>query len=337
MTRTNRTLPDTFTSALKAIGDLLEDGFAKIEGSAGTRALIAHAEIEQRHVGQKTGPFYRHFIPLRKNMVGLLAESYRRYFKMALAHPTQTGSEPDSWARSQLQPAVRAALEWIRDWYVLACDGENQRVRHVGSVEFVPGHTVSLSIPTTVPPFPPPTSWRAPAWLFQVSPSLGIGQLKSEHVPANDSEEKLSVAHTRLVLKGARRSFVWELEATIETVRNEEIAAVGAIPGQSVDKQTEDANKRKASKESLRGKGTEGLSRKTDLSRYRHYMDSLTEKQQLAFSLKHEYGLKPTEIALRMDLDRKTAQEHIEAANRKIDQVLSKEKAKARRAKSEPE
>jgi DNA-directed RNA polymerase specialized sigma24 family protein len=77
----------------------------------------------------------------------------------------------------------------------------------------------------------------------------------------------------------------------------------------------------------------EGLVRKADLSRYMH---NLTEKQRLAFSLKYEYQLGLAEIASRMGLDRKTAYEHIEAANRKIKQAYSGEKRKAR-ARSTPE
>ncbi len=80
-------------------------------------------------------------------------------------------------------------------------------------------------------------------------------------------------------------------------------------------------------------KGTEGLVKKADLSQY---MQGLTEKQQLAFSLKCEYGLGPVEIASRMGIDRSTMYEHIEAANRKIDQVRSNEKHRTR-IKNTPE
>jgi hypothetical protein len=88
----------------------------------------------------------------------------------------------------------------------------------------------------------------------------------------------------------------------------------------------------KSSKRPLRG--VEGLAQKAiDLSRY---MDNLTEKQRLAFSLKFEYELGLAEIASRMEVDRKTAYEHIDAAQRKIDQTQSNEKHKAR-AKNTPE
>ena len=105
--------------------------------------------------------------------------------------------------------------------------------------------------------------------------------------------------------------------------------AAGAIPRETVSKQAEEASKRKVSKHGL--KGIEGLVRKADLSQY---MDNLTEKQRLAFSLKYEYELGLAEIASRMGLDRKTAYEHIEAARRKIDQARSNEKSKAHRAKN---
>jgi DNA-binding CsgD family transcriptional regulator len=265
-------------------------------------------------------------------MIDLLADTYRKYLRVALAHASDTGGDPERWAWIQLQPAVLAVLEWMRDWYILASDGENQSIRHETKIDFVPGHTVSFSIPTTAPPSPPPASWRAPAWLFAVSPSVGVGPLKEQHVPKTDCTEKLGEAHTRLLLKGARGVFLWDLGAAIEIVWNEEIAAAGAIRAATPEQQTETPSKRKDSKNQL--KGTEGLVRKTDLSPYRHYMDNLTEKQQLAFSLRHEYGLGLAEIASRMELDRKTAYEHIEAARRKIDQVRSGEKAKAQRAKN---
>lgn len=315
-----------FTSALQAVAALWEDGYAKLDTLSDREGFTACLEIRELHFSQKTAAFFRCFLPLREQMVVLLAESYRRYFKLGLAHARQTGGDPDKWARSQLQLAIGAALEWIRDWYILACEGENQRVRRTASVDFVPGQTVSLSIPTTVPPFSPPTSWRAPAWLFVISaPLVGVGPLKQHHVPNMDSLEKLGEAHTRLLLKGARRVFLWKLGAAIETVRNEEIAAAGAIPADSLGEQTGKEHKRKGSKHLARG--MDGLGpKKIDLSRY---TQNLTERQELAFSLKYEYDLGLTEIASRMGLDRKTAYEHIEAAERKIKQTHSREKWKS--------
>jgi len=321
---------NSITPALEAVGNLALQKLNKIFLSGQRAALSAHAEIEVAPVTRKTGPFYRHLLPLREDLVSLLADSYRRYLKLALAHPRQAAHDPNDWAWGQLQPFLGVALDWIRDWYILACDGENQTVRHLGSMEFVPGQTVSLSIPTTVPPFPEPTSWRAPAWLFEISLAFfGFGPLKEQHVPARDPEEKLGKAHTRLLLKGARKVFLWELGAAIETVRNEEIAAAGAVPAEMAGGQGWQANKPKHWL-----KGAEGLVRKSDLSKYMH---NLTEKQQLAFSLKFEYELGLAEIASRMGLDRKTAYEHIEAANRKLNQVHSSEKRKANRAKGTPE
>jgi len=80
-------------------------------------------------------------------------------------------------------------------------------------------------------------------------------------------------------------------------------------------------------------KGTEGLVIKNDLSRYSQYLDKLTQKQQLAFRLKFEYGLGLTEISSRMEINRKTADEHIKAAQKNLDQARSSEKRKARSVK----
>ena len=321
------------TAALEAIANLLKRGFAAIDHSAGIQGLMAHSEIEQMGISQKSAAFFRHFVPLRKQMTELLADTYRKYLRVALAHSIDTGDDPERWAWIQLQPAVLGALDWTRDWYILACDGENQSIRHEGKIDFVPGQTVSLSIPTTVVPSLTPASWRAPAWLFAISPLVGVGPLKQQHVPNTDSAEKLGEAHTRLLLKGAGRVFLWELGAAIETVSNEEIAAAGAIPRETVGKQAEQPSKRKDSKQGL--KGTEGLGNKTDFSQY--MLHNFTEKQRLAFSLRYEYGLGLTEIASRMGLDRKTAYEHIEAADRKVSQARSNERGKAHRAKNKNE
>jgi hypothetical protein len=332
MTSANNTTPSRLELAVEAIGNLTLQGLNEVITGGRVPALAAHTEIEVRSVSQKSAVFYGHFLPLRNRMLAVLAENYRRYFKLALAHPRQSGKKPEQWAWSQLQPAVGAALEWIRDWFMLACDGENQYTRPVGSTAFIPGQMVSVPNPLNVEPYPSLAEWRAPAWLFQVSIALvGIGLVKTKHIPATNSEEKLSLAHTRLLLKGARRILLWELNAAIETVRNEETAAAGAISAETIDNsEAGRPKKRKDSKRQL--KGVEGLGRKkVDYSRYMH---KLTEKQQLAFSLKYEYGCGLAEIASRMELDRKTVYEHLAAAARKIDQVCSADKRKANRAKT---
>jgi hypothetical protein len=333
--KTRRDTRDSnFKSAQEAIGNLLFPKLDAIFSGGWTAALMAHSEIELLPVPQKAGAFYRNFLPLLKNVVLLLVDSYRRYFKLALAQPRQAGRDPNDWAWSQLQPATGAAVECIRDWYILACDESNQYVQAVASVPFQPGETVSIPIPLSSPEIASPESWRAPAWLFAVGPMVGIGPLKTKHVPATDSEERLSAAHTRLLLKGARRVFLWKLGAEIETVRNEEIAAAGAIPPTTVVvEQAKDERKEEDSKQ--RPRGTEGLGQKA--ADYSHYLDGLTEKQKLAFSLRVEYRLPLAEVASRMRVDRKTAYEHYQTAVKKIDQSRSNEKRKASRAKSTPQ
>ena len=49
--------------------------------------------------------------------VAAWADGYRRFVKLALAHPRHTGGDSNKWARSQLQPAINFAVEWIYDWY----------------------------------------------------------------------------------------------------------------------------------------------------------------------------------------------------------------------------
>lgn len=317
---------DRLISALEAIGNLLVKELRQTVNAGWSDGLSAHFDIELAPLNDKSARFYRYFVPLRQNLVSVLAENYRRCFKLALAHPHQIERDPHEWALIQLQPAILEFAEWIRDWYRLTCDG----AQPIASTEFVPGQTVSIPIPSIAhQPNPPSDSWRAPTWLFQVSlAGFGIGALKTKHIPATNSEEKLSPAHTRLLLKGARRVFLWELGAAIDNVRNVEMASAGAIPTSNTSTQeSKESKKRKYWR-----KGTEGLGpKKQDYSKY---MDNLTEKQQLAFSLRIEHRLGLAEVASRMGLDRKTAYEHIEAASRKIDEAGSADKRRRNQSKT---
>jgi len=219
--------------ALQAIVELFEREFVNRQSLSWSEGLEAEFEITQTPIPRRLMVFHGRFVPLRKQMVELLVTTYRAIFKVALAHESQIGIDPDVWAQLQLQPAVELVLNWIPEWYVLACDGENESVRHHGPVPFTPGQTVSFSISSEIDPRPPLKSWQAPVWLFGISPLFGFRGLKEQHVPARDSDEKLGKAHTRLLLKGARRVFLWELAAEIQRVRNEEIATASAVFVQS--------------------------------------------------------------------------------------------------------
>ena len=206
----------------------------------------AHAQIEHAPIAKKNITFFHHFIPLRNDVIALLTDTYRRFFKVALAQASGAGFEPDEWAQMLLQPTLKVAKDWMVDWYILACDGENESVRHVGTIPYVQGHTATIQVPAVAPPFPPRNSWRAPAWLFRASLAIfGIGRLKEKHVPKSDSAEKLGAAHTRLILKGARRLFLWELGSKVGTARNEEVATAGAILVPALKDQRRKPNKRK--------------------------------------------------------------------------------------------
>jgi hypothetical protein len=76
--------------------------------------------------------------------------------------------------------------------------------------------------------------------------------MKPEHVPMTDSEQKLGAAYTRLLLKGARRVFLWDLQAVIKRARNEEIAAAGAIPTGAASREERVPNKRKGWEQRLK-------------------------------------------------------------------------------------
>jgi hypothetical protein len=243
MAGTHRTTPVILIAATEAVTDLFADDFGQLRDAGVTHAISAYSEIRQAPVAAKSACFYRRFVPLRNEMVSLLTKAYRGFFKLAIANPRQTGDNPDHWARIQLQPALHASLAWIPSWYMLACDGQNQSVLHLGPAPVVPGQTVSF--PLTAPPLPTPSQWRAPSWLFELNGSLfGIGLMKPQHMPARDSEEKLGESHTRLLLRGARRAFLWQLADEIKRARNEEFAAAGTIRTEEAKPERRAPNKR---------------------------------------------------------------------------------------------
>jgi DNA-binding CsgD family transcriptional regulator len=73
----------------------------------------------------------------------------------------------------------------------------------------------------------------------------------------------------------------------------------------------------------------------TDLSKYLEGAE-LTERQRECFSLKFEYGLRVSEIVIRLGLSRKTVDEHIAAAKRRIEWSQLKERQKANSARINP-
>jgi DNA-binding CsgD family transcriptional regulator len=73
----------------------------------------------------------------------------------------------------------------------------------------------------------------------------------------------------------------------------------------------------------------------TDLSKYLDGAE-LTDRQRECFSLKFEYGLRVSAIVNRLGLSRKTVDEHIAAAKRRIGWSQIREKQKANSARLNP-
>ena len=237
------TVSDTFSSAIEAVHYLFADGFNELDHGSATNGLITHSEIKNAPIGQKSAVFYRSFLPLRGQMVNLLTNTFRSFLKLAFANLRQTENDPINWASTQLQPALHAAFQWISEWYTLACDGENQSIRILVSKPVTQSGTISVPLPTSIPELP---AWLAPSWLFGVSLAFyGIGGLKQNHIPPRDSEERLGKAHTRLLLKGARRILLWDLQATCKRALNEEIASAGMNRKETDSVPNRHPNKRK--------------------------------------------------------------------------------------------
>jgi hypothetical protein len=232
------------TLAVEATQRIFRQRFVEFQQQSTVQALAVHSEIEVLAIGSRNARFFSRFTPLLVNSAEIVAEAYRRYFKLALANPEECSPDPDEWAWNKLQESVAIAVDWLNNWWVLACDGENQHIRLAASVPIVPGEAVSVSIPTAHPAdSQPDTYWCAPCWTFVIYPP-GIRFLRPPHVPDTTSNEKLSPAHTRLILKAMRRMFLMKLGVEMDRARNEETIAVGTIPAHAIPMAKRKPNKR---------------------------------------------------------------------------------------------
>ncbi len=157
---------NALTPALAAIGNLWQKEFSDFLFNTQMVALSVHSKINVAPAPQKSTTFYREFLPLRQNIVALLANNYRRYFKVGLAQPRMEIENPHDWAWGQFQSAIHSGVEWICDWYILACSGENRSIRPTEPLNIAPGATLSFFMAHADPFSPSTKSWRAPAWLF---------------------------------------------------------------------------------------------------------------------------------------------------------------------------
>src|SRR5271156_8277 len=240
------------TLAVDATHKMYWQRFLEFQQQSTVQALAVHTEIEVLAIGSRNARFYGHFLPLLMNSAQIVAEAFRRYFKLALANPQDCSPGPNEWACNQLQESIGVVFDWLSNWWVLACDGENQHVRLAASVPILPGEKVSMSIPTTLPADSQPrTWWRAPCWTLVVYPP-GITLLRQEHVPDTTSNEKLSPAHTRLILKAMRRMFLMMLSRDMDRARSEEIIAAGTIPAHATLTEKRKPNKRAGWEERLK-------------------------------------------------------------------------------------
>lgn len=61
------------SSAMDAADSLCEEAFASLEQLSELHAISAHSELKQRNSQEKSAAFYRSFLPLRAQMIALLA------------------------------------------------------------------------------------------------------------------------------------------------------------------------------------------------------------------------------------------------------------------------
>lgn len=226
-------LSDSFLAGFEAAARLLQHEYAEMQLKVTLEAHATHSVIENAEARRKSREFYQRLLLWRAKLVSVLSEAYRRFLKLALAQPERIGGDTAVWAWERLQPAIRASVDEIREWTLLACEGANRAVRPIGTMESVgEGQTTKLRIALPLPPAQRWKAWRAPAWLFlHYAAVSGIGPLKTHHAAAQAGDDgRLGAAQTRLILGGLRRIFLAELYDAVVRIRDEELALAAATP-----------------------------------------------------------------------------------------------------------
>jgi predicted DNA-binding protein (UPF0251 family) len=145
-------------------------------------------------------------------------------------------------------------------------------------------------------------AWCAPAFLQQHS-----------ILDSSETGERLSVKQTNQFLASKRFIFRGRIEYLLQkSVRLAQIKFA-----------SRELKQAPANAEVIAIPNPHLASKRTDLS---EYLDGarLTEKQRRAYELVFEYGFTKTRAAQHLNINRKTLDEHIEAANVKIQQASSK-------------
>ena len=296
--------------------------------------------------------FQKHFYVCVGELRKLVSQAFERLLTISRAQKGIVGEAAIEWAALQVTDLIERKGRLVELWIKSACDGQNDAPRDATTPEDRERRIFW-------------TDWRAPAWLY-MEPNGNFPY------NASTAWERMDERETKSALKTFREDrWILLLKATLEDqvgtahevlARQENSSTLQsqqrlpepvppvaeknplATPTSPVqvtsEQQPRISGATAVAPSSLAAVGgklpkEQHAPLPPRVSDYSNLLDpaGLTELQRECFSLRHEYQLAVAEIARRLGRDRKTIQEHLEAANNKIKLAGNKERAGKRLAR----
>jgi DNA-binding CsgD family transcriptional regulator len=253
-----------------------------------------------------------------EGLAELIVAPFNSLLKIGLAQKPVLSLEPVEWAKT-LARNLLYSLEWTLPHKIKEmCDEQKQRT------DFAHEHFLAYCAWVY---------WRAPRFIH-MQPS-GNTPYDPETAWEREDEDL-----TERLLHGLTERIIDSAWFKLNNLAGEAFISLASVPLQvapaqpaSQSSHSRAATDRNALELPKVGKDRNALlPKKTDLSNY-FDQAKLTDRQRDCASFKHEYGLTVTEIAERLGVSRKTVDEHLTAAERRIQSSHAKDRAKAHRKK----
>jgi DNA-binding CsgD family transcriptional regulator len=249
---------------------------------------------------------------------------FNSFLRIGLAQQSRLSLPAVEWARTSVD-CMLYSLEWtVPQLIKRMCDEQENRLE------------INME---TLDPHCGWVYWRAPRFVYMQP----WGNLPYD--PTTAWEREPSANRTEEVLRGLTSKMLDPARFKLDRLAGEAHVSLACAPFPSAGTRDRNSTSQQARTDAGRemnvsssvpnGEQDELPAKKADLSRYMDQAE-LTERQRECFSLKFEYGLAVIAIAERLHIHRKTVDEHIEAANRRMQIAKLRDKGKDSRNRLSP-